>query len=114
MVDLNSMMITLNFSLFSAGLKEVTHSFFPALAVRELQKFIPEITAADVTRGPAGVRAQAITPEGALVDDFIFEFGEGDVGKSILHCTNAPSPGATSSLAIAKMIADRVETSFGI
>lgn len=106
------MIITLFFN--SAGLKEVTHSFFPALAVRELQKFIPEITAADVTRGPAGVRAQAITPEGALVDDFIFEFGEGDVGKSILHCTNAPSPGATSSLAIAKMIADRVETSFGI
>ncbi|CAO1307970.1 unnamed protein product [Diamesa serratosioi] len=97
-----------------AGIKEVTHSFFPALAVRELQKFIPEITAADVTRGPAGVRAQAITPDGTLVDDFIFEFGEGDIGKSILHCTNAPSPGATSSLAIAKMIADKVETSFKI
>jgi 2-hydroxyglutarate dehydrogenase len=49
---------------------------------------------------------------GALVDDFIFEIGDKGIGKRILHCRNAPSPGATSSLAIAKMIADKAEREF--
>jgi 2-hydroxyglutarate dehydrogenase len=55
-----------------------------------------------------------LKPDGSLVDDFIFEYGEGSIGKRILHCCNAPSPGATSSLAIAKMISDKVENSFEI
>lgn len=95
-----------------AGLTEVSKSLFPALQVKELQKFIPEVTRADVSRGPAGVRAQALKSDGSLVDDFIFEYGEGSIGNRILHCCNAPSPGATSSLAIAKMISDKVESSF--
>lgn len=95
-----------------AGLKEAMKSMFPALQVVDLQRFIPEITRADVSRGPAGVRAQALKIDGSLVDDFIFELGEGKSGHRILHCCNAPSPGATSSLAIAKMIADKVETQF--
>lgn len=95
-----------------AGIKEISQSMFPSLQVAELQKFIPEITVADVTRGPAGVRAQALKADGSLVDDFIFEYGEGRTGHRILHCCNAPSPGATSSLAIAKMISDKVESSF--
>ncbi|KAG5676753.1 hypothetical protein PVAND_006562 [Polypedilum vanderplanki] len=95
-----------------AGIKEITQSLIPALQVRELQKFIPEITRKDVRAGPAGVRAQALRNDGSLVDDFIFEYGEGDIGTRILHCCNAPSPGATSSLSIAKMIADKVESSF--
>jgi 2-hydroxyglutarate dehydrogenase len=49
---------------------------------------------------------------GILVDDFVFEIGEKGIGKRILHCRNAPSPGATSSLAIAKMIADKAEEEF--
>lgn len=50
--------------------------------------------------------------DGNLVDDFVFDAGVGELGKNILHCRNAPSPGATSSLSIAKMIADRVEKDF--
>lgn len=95
-----------------AGLKEALKSIYPALQVSDLQRFIPEISRSDVTRGPAGVRAQALLLDGSLVDDFVFEFGEGPTGRRILHCCNAPSPGATSSLAIAKMISDKVETSF--
>ncbi|CAG9797327.1 unnamed protein product [Chironomus riparius] len=95
-----------------AGIKEITQSLIPALQVRQLQKFIPEITVKDISKGPAGVRAQALRSDGSLVDDFIFEYGEGEIGTRILHCCNAPSPGATSSLSIAKMIADKVESSF--
>jgi 2-hydroxyglutarate dehydrogenase len=95
-----------------AGIREISQSLFPVLAVRELQKFIPEITINDIKPGPAGVRAQALKNDGSLVDDFIFEYGEGAIGTRILHCCNAPSPGATSSLSIAKMIADKVESSF--
>lgn len=95
-----------------AGFKEISHSVLPSLQVKELQKFIPEISIADVSRGPSGVRAQALKADGSLVDDFIFEFGDGQNGARILHCCNAPSPGATSSLAIAKMISDKVESSF--
>lgn len=95
-----------------AGVKEISQSLIPSLQVRELQKFIPDLTVNDIKSGPAGVRAQALKSDGSLVDDFIFEYGEGDIGTRILHCCNAPSPGATSSLAIAKMIADKVESSF--
>jgi 2-hydroxyglutarate dehydrogenase len=69
----------------SAGVKEISQSLIPALAVRELKKFIPQITANDIKPGPAGVRAQALKSDGSLVDDFIFEYGEGDVGNRILH-----------------------------
>jgi len=99
---------------FGAGLKEAMKSMYPSLQVAELQKFIPEVERSDISRGPAGVRAQALKIDGSLVDDFIFEFGEGPTGNRILHCCNAPSPGATSSLAIAKMISDKVEASFKI
>lgn len=80
--------------------------------MKELQKYIPSITVADVSPGPSGVRAQALDINGNLVDDFYFDTGENAIGKQILHCRNAPSPGATSSLAIAKMIADRVNKDF--
>lgn len=90
----------------------MSKSIFPSLQVKELQKFIPGITTSDIKRGPAGVRAQALKADGSLVDDFIFEYGGGKNGSRILHCCNAPSPGATSSLAIAKMISDKVESSF--
>lgn len=63
-------------------------------------------------RGPSGVRAQALAPDGSLVDDFVFDTGQGELGKRILHVRNAPSPGATSSLAIAKMVVDKVQTLF--
>uniref|UniRef100_A0A3Q4GFB3 L-2-hydroxyglutarate dehydrogenase, mitochondrial n=1 Tax=Neolamprologus brichardi TaxID=32507 RepID=A0A3Q4GFB3_NEOBR len=63
-------------------------------------------------RGPTGVRAQALDRDGNLVDDFVFDGGVGDVGSRVLHVRNAPSPAATSSLAIAEMIADEVENRF--
>jgi 2-hydroxyglutarate dehydrogenase len=63
-------------------------------------------------RGPAGVRAQALDDSGKLVDDFIFDSGAGAVGSRMLHVRNAPSPAATSSLAIAKMVADKAKECF--
>jgi 2-hydroxyglutarate dehydrogenase len=63
-------------------------------------------------RGPAGVRAQALNREGALVDDFVFDQGEGDIGSRILHIRNSPSPAATSSLSIANMAVDKIDKIF--
>lgn len=87
-------------------------SAFSSLQVKDLQKYIPEVTANDVTRGPAGVRAQAVDADGNMVDDFYFDGGEGLLGKRVLHCRNAPSPGATSSLAIAHMMKEKMEKQF--
>ncbi|XP_030384246.1 L-2-hydroxyglutarate dehydrogenase, mitochondrial [Scaptodrosophila lebanonensis] len=98
------------------GFSEMSKSAFIALQVKALQKYIPEVTEYDISRGPAGVRAQALDMDGNLVDDFVFDRGEGNgpLAKQVLHCRNAPSPGATSSLAIAKMIADKIEAEFSI
>lgn len=98
------------------GLSEMSKSAFINLQVKALQKYIPDINEYDIQRGPAGVRAQALDMDGNLVDDFVFDRGEGTgpLAKRVLHCRNAPSPGATSSLAIAKMIADKIETEFSI
>ena len=63
-------------------------------------------------RGPAGVRAQALDRDGKLVDDFVFDSGTSEIGSRMLHVRNAPSPAATSSLAIAKMIADKASENF--
>lgn len=112
LIDKLSGFIRMATRYISAGVKEIAHSIFPALQVKKLQKFIPELTRADVSRGPSGVRAQALKNDGSLVEDFIFEYGEGPIGNRILHCCNAPSPGATSSLAVARMISDKVESSF--
>ncbi|PNF38667.1 L-2-hydroxyglutarate dehydrogenase, mitochondrial [Cryptotermes secundus] len=94
------------------GISEMVKSAFITLQLAGIKKFIPEITADDLSRGPTGVRAQAMDGSGMLVDDFVFEIGDKGIGKRILHCRNAPSPGATSSLAIAKMIADKAEEEF--
>lgn len=96
----------------SYGASEMIKSIFIKKQVEDLQKFVPSITADDIVRGPAGVRAQAMDTDGSLVDDFVFHIGEGPIGKRLLHCRNAPSPGATSSLAIAKNIADKLEKNF--
>ncbi|XP_065539627.1 L-2-hydroxyglutarate dehydrogenase, mitochondrial isoform X6 [Lathamus discolor] len=95
----------------SYGLSEMYRACFLSAQVKQLQKFIPEVTVNDVLRGPSGVRAQALDSDGNLVDDFVFDGGSGDLGRRILHVRNAPSPAATSSLAIAKMIADEVKRS---
>ena len=76
--------------------------------VKKLQEFVPNIQVADVARGPAGVRAQALHEDGSLVDDFVFDHGEGELGRRCLHVRNAPSPAATSSLAIAEVVVDKL------
>ncbi|SPP79421.1 L-2-hydroxyglutarate dehydrogenase, mitochondrial [Drosophila guanche] len=98
------------------GVSEMSKSAFINLQIKALQKYIPDITEYDIQRGPAGVRAQAMDLQGNLVDDFVFDrgVGSGALAKRVLHCRNAPSPGATSSLAIAKMIADKIEGEFSI
>ncbi|RMF09946.1 MAG: L-2-hydroxyglutarate oxidase [Candidatus Neomarinimicrobiota bacterium] len=86
------------------GLKEQWRSLSKGAFVRSLQKLIPGITAADLAEGGAGVRAQALEPEGFLTDDFrIVREGR------FLSVLNAPSPAATSSLAIGRTIAEEVD-----
>ncbi|XP_060938423.1 L-2-hydroxyglutarate dehydrogenase, mitochondrial [Limanda limanda] len=98
----------------SYGMGEMYRGVFIGAQVKLLQKYIPELSRSDVLRGPAGVRAQALDRDGNLVDDFVFDGGVGDVGSRVLHVRNAPSPAATSSLAIGEMIADEVEGRFSL
>jgi (S)-2-hydroxyglutarate dehydrogenase len=91
------------------GAMEMLRDWFRSLLVREARKLLPELQARDVVQGPAGIRAQALAPDGTLVDDFVFD---GD--ERVVHVRNAPSPGATSSLAIGDEIAARLERAWGI
>ncbi|XP_043474632.1 L-2-hydroxyglutarate dehydrogenase, mitochondrial [Leptopilina heterotoma] len=100
------------FKYFVPGMKEMVKSIFYQLSVKECQEFVPEITAKDVKRGPAGVRAQAMDNNGNLVDDFVFDEGKGTIGSRIVHVRNAPSPAATSSMSIAKFISEKIEKEF--
>ena len=84
---------------------EIRRSFSKAEFTRSLQKLVPDIQAEDLEDGGAGVRAQAMLPEGNLIDDFHFEEAPG-----ILHVINAPSPAATASLAIGQKISEKVLT----
>ena len=86
-----------------AGLGELRGSLSRRAFVGEARRFVPELQVADVRPAPSGVRAQALDADGSLVDDFRI----GHVGP-IVTVRNAPSPGATSSLAIGEYIADRV------
>lgn len=94
------------------GVGEVMRSLSLTQQVRQLQRYVPELKVEDVTRGPAGVRAQAMGPNGTLLDDFIFDGGDGMMGRKMLHVRNAPSPGATSSLAIAELVVNEAEERF--
>jgi L-2-hydroxyglutarate oxidase LhgO len=77
--------------------------------VAALQRYIPSLTPEDTLPGPSGVRAQAMSADGSMVDDFVFEGSDG-----VVHVRNAPSPAATSSLAIGKYIADDAEKRFDL
>ncbi|XP_054095895.1 L-2-hydroxyglutarate dehydrogenase, mitochondrial isoform X3 [Callithrix jacchus] len=111
-IIVNSGLIKLAYQNFSYGVTEMYKACFLGATVKYLQKFIPEITISDILRGPAGVRAQALDRDGNLVEDFVFDGGVGDIGNRILHVRNAPSPAATSSIAISGMIADEVQQRF--
>jgi (S)-2-hydroxyglutarate dehydrogenase len=84
------------------GSAEMYRDFSKRAFVRACQRFIPELRPADVIPGPSGVRAQAVARDGSLVDDFSINVQ----GRQLMHVRNAPSPGATSCLTIARMIAD--------
>jgi L-2-hydroxyglutarate oxidase len=93
---------------WKTGVQELHMAINRRAFVAACARYVPELRAGDVTDGPAGVRAQAVGRDGALVDDFVFSEAAGT-----LHVRNAPSPAATSSLAIADLIADRVQDAFG-
>ena len=84
------------------GLVEYYRSFSKPAFTRALRKLTPEISESDLEEGGAGVRAQACDTEGKLVDDFLFI-----ENKKVLHVCNAPSPAATSCLAIGEAIAEK-------
>jgi L-2-hydroxyglutarate oxidase len=84
------------------GSKEMYRSLVKAAFLRSVQELIPEIESDDLIRGDAGVRAQALRPDGSLIDDFhLLE------EKNGIFVLNAPSPAATASLEIGKYIADK-------
>jgi len=85
------------------GLREIYRSFSKRAFVRSLQNLIPEITEHDLVAGEAGVRAQALRPDGGLVDDFLIVRG-----SSTIHVCNAPSPAATASLEIGRVVAEQI------
>jgi L-2-hydroxyglutarate oxidase LhgO len=91
------------------GTYEMFRSLSRAAFVRALQRLVPEITGADVSRGGAGVRAQAVAPDGRLVDDFSIV-----TDADAIHVLNAPSPAATASLAIGRHIAALARDRFGL
>jgi L-2-hydroxyglutarate oxidase len=90
------------------GIKEIWRSLHKAAFVRSLQRLVPEIGAEDLVPAPAGVRAQALSPSGLLVDDFLVVDTPGAI-----HVCNAPSPAATSSLEIGRAIAERIPPPHG-
>ena len=89
------------------GADEMVRDFSKKLFVETCKKYVPEVTEDDCVDGPSGVRAQALGSDGALVDDFIVQTSD-----RIFHVRNAPSPAATSSMAIGRAIADRAEEVF--
>jgi len=89
------------------GAYEMYRSLSKAAFVRALRRLVPDVRAADLDRGGAGVRAQAVAPDGSLVDDFRIV-----AGPDAVHVLNAPSPGATASLAIGRHIAGLAAETF--
>jgi L-2-hydroxyglutarate oxidase len=87
------------------GAREIARSMSKRLFARSLAELVPTITAADLVRSAAGVRAQAMRRDGTLVDDFLIQSAPRQV-----HVLNAPSPAATCALEIARHIVDQLDT----
>jgi len=88
---------------FSTGISEMYRSLNKDVFLKEILKYIPDITKKDLTPRIAGVRAQAVGKDGSLIDDFVFERK-----AQSLHVLNAPSPAATASLAIGEHIVNEI------
>ena len=84
------------------GLGEVARDLSTRRFVAAARRLLPDLDVADVAPGPSGIRAQALAADGTLLDDFVFHEADG-----VLHVRNAPSPGATSAFAIARVVVDR-------
>ncbi|MFQ5849420.1 MAG: L-2-hydroxyglutarate oxidase [Candidatus Binatia bacterium] len=94
---------------WKTGLGEIYRSASKRAFVKALQRLIPDVTVDDLASGGAGVRAQALSATGALVDDFVIT-----QTANVIHVLNAPSPGATASLAIGKVILNMAEKTFSL
>ncbi len=90
---------------WKTGIGEYYRSFNKSALAKALQKLVPEIQKSDLIKGGAGVRAQACSRDGGLIDDFLIE-----ENKFALNVLNSPSPAATASLAIGETIAKRAVT----
>lgn len=90
------------------GAEEIARSFSKRMYVAAARAYVPELRPEDVVKATAGVRAQAVDPDGSLVDDFRIE-----AGSATTWVRNAPSPAATSSLAIAEELVDTIEGARG-
>ncbi|MGD1007008.1 MAG: L-2-hydroxyglutarate oxidase [Ignavibacteriaceae bacterium] len=93
---------------YKMGIGEFYRSFNKSAFVKELQRLVPGINYDDIYSAGSGVRAQALEPDGKLVDDFRIVEAE-----KMIHVLNAPSPAATASLSIGKMIAEKVINRIG-
>jgi 2-hydroxyglutarate dehydrogenase len=91
------------------GVHELRFAASRRALVDAARRYVPELETGDVEQGFAGIRAQALARDGSLVDDFVFS----ETGRA-LHVRNAPSPAATSALAIARLIADRADHAFDL
>ena len=91
------------------GFAEQWRDWNKAAFVTEVQRYVPELTSQQLVFGPSGVRAQALARDGSMVDDFLL--GGSD---RVLHVRNAPSPAATSSLAIGRVLAEEAMGRFGL
>jgi 2-hydroxyglutarate dehydrogenase len=87
-----------------AAREELHHAVSRRAMARSAARYVPELRPADLDGSFSGVRAQAVARDGSLVDDFVFSATE-----RALHVRNAPSPAATSSLAIARHVVERFE-----
>lgn len=83
------------------GLAEMWRDAWKPAFVAALRRYVPALAADDLEPGPSGVRAQALRPSGELVDDFVLAGG-----RHVLHVLNAPSPAATASMAIGRVLAE--------
>jgi (S)-2-hydroxyglutarate dehydrogenase len=91
------------------GVEEWHRSLSKPASLRALQRLMPEVGERELVAGGSGVRAQALKPDGALVDDFQLV----PSGK-VLHVQNVPSPAATASLTIGKAIVDMAAGSLSL
>jgi L-2-hydroxyglutarate oxidase len=94
---------------WQTGFGELYRSLNKSAFVSALQILVPEIRDSDLMIGGAGVRAQAVSTSGALVDDFVIK-----QSRNTIHVLNAPSPGATASLAIGQSIAEMAAKNFDL